>query len=194
MYEQIKTDAFKCKSCGLCELGVVEGKQACVMGEGNLNSKILFIAQNPGNQEVLASQPLTHAGKSGKIYENVLKSLGLTRQDVYTCNVVLCHSPGNRALEPYEILKCRPFLERQFKLVNPQLVVSFGAPAAQALLYNFKITQDHGKIKYSDQFGVGVFPLYHPAYVGCYAKQSARDEFKQDLVVLKRLVQDKNLI
>jgi len=192
-YKSLIAEAGVCKNCELgCEL--LDGQDPHVIGQGNLNSKVMFVAEAPGEQETIYRKCLTPPGKSGVIYEKCLKSLGLTRESVYTCNVMVCRPPGNRDPEPYEVLKCRPFLERQIGLIGAELVVSFGRFAASSFLPDFKITRDHGKVKRSQQFGVDVFPLYHPAYVGCYCPLEKREEFKRDLVVLKRLIQERGLI
>lgn len=185
-------EASCCKNCQLgCDL--LDGQDPHVVGAGNLDSKIMFCAEAPGEQETIYRRCLTPPGKSGNIYENCLTSLGLSRDEVYTCNVMICRPPKNRDPEPYEVLKCRPFLERQISLVQPQLIVAFGRFAASSFLSDFKITRDHGKVKRSEQFGVDIFPLYHPAYVGCYAKIEDREAFKRDFVILKKLIDTRGL-
>lgn len=185
-YQQLVQDIKGCKNCDLCEEGVIDGLDPHVPPQGSLDASVVFVAQNPGEFEVRQQQPLTSTGKSGKVYDKCLATLGLTREQVWTSNIVLCHSPGNREPVPYECLKCKGFLERQLQLIRPKLVVSFGRLVGQSLLSDFKMTRDHGKLKHSDVYGVEVFPLFHPAYVGCYAKASDREAFKRDLATLKR--------
>ena len=185
-YAQLVQDIKGCKDCDLCEEGVLDGLQPHVPPQGSLDASVVFIAQNPGSEEVLHGQCLYPTGKSGKVYDKCLDALGLTREQVWTSNVVLCHSPGNREPVPYECLKCKRFLERQLQLLQPKLVVSFGRFAGQSLLSDFKMTKDHGKLKHSELYGVEVFPLFHPAYVGCYARVADREAFKRDLAALKR--------
>jgi DNA polymerase len=198
-----KTDEYQCivkevMSCAECDLGcekLLDGYNPHVVGQGNLDSKIVFIAEAPGFNETVHCRPLTPPGTSGKIYEKLLSKLGLSRDDVYTTNVVMCRPPKNRDPEPWEIHKCRKYLRRQLEVVGPEIVVTFGRFAAQYMLGNFgKITQEHGKIKRSDNFGVNVFPLYHPAYIGAYAPKSKREEFKQDVEKLKKILKGSDQI
>jgi len=154
------------------------------MGQGNLESKIIFMAEAPGLQETIYNQPLTLTGTSGKMYEKVLKFLGLTRDDVYTTNTVLCRPQKNRDPEPWEVRKCNVYLKQQLELIDPKIIITFGRFAAQTLLGSFKITKEHGQLRESKQFGFKVFPLYHPAYVKAYA-QNKMEEFKEDIKKLK---------
>jgi DNA polymerase len=178
------------RGCSICDLGceMVEGYDPHVMGQGNIESDLMFIAEAPGKNETIYERPLTPPGVSGKVYENILKHIGLTRDDVYTTNVVLCRPPNNRDPELYEVKKCQPYLERQIKLVEPKLIVTFGRFAAQAFVNNFKITKDHGNIIKSEKYGINIFPVYHPAYYRAYASAKRREEFKVDINKLKRIV------
>ena len=188
IYDEFKNEVT---SCSKCDLGIdsLEGFDPHVVGQGSLDANLMFVAEAPGKQETIHGVPLTPPGVSGKVYENILKFIGLTRSEVYTTNVALCRPPGNRDPEPYEVLKCKPYLERQIKLVNPKLIVTFGRFAAQAFLNKIKITKDHGKIMRSEKYNVDVFPVYHPAYYKAYASAEKRKEFKEDINKLKLFVE-----
>ena len=190
-YERLVEEMRYCTKCDLCD-GCDDGNEPHVVCQGNLDAELMFCAEAPGLQETIYHQPLTSSGKSGKVYERCLASLGLSREEVFTTNTVSCRPPNNRDPEPYECLKCRPFLVRQLELVRPKLVVTFGRFAGEALLSGtgFKMTRDRGKIWHSDSFGVDVFPVYHPAFIGCYAPQSKREEFKRDVQTLKRILRN----
>ena len=103
---------------------------------------------------------------------------------------MLCRPPNNRDPEPYEVAQCRHYLERQLELVKPELIITFGRFSASMFLKDFKITRDHGKIQKCEKYGVSVCPLYHPAYAGCYGSQKVRDEFKQDVDELKKIIKE----
>ena len=176
-----------CRECSLgCEL--VDYYDPHVLGQGNLDAKLFFIAEAPGKNETIDRRPLTSSDKSGAIYNKLLTSLGLTRDEVFTTNCLVCRPPGDRPPLPYEFLTCLPFLMTQLELVKPRLVVSFGRIAASTFLSNFKLTRDHGKIIKSKSFDVDVFSLYHPNYIGCYAQDSKRQEFKVDITNLKTIL------
>jgi DNA polymerase len=186
-YNQIVCEAKNCRRCSLGS-DLLDGHDPHVVGQGNLDAKLLFCAESPSLQETIYQRPLITPGKSGTIYEKVLASLNLTRNDVYATNTLICRPPGNRSPLLYESQTCREFLVRQLDLVRPKLVVVFGRFAASTFLPGFKITQDHGKVMHSAVFDVNVFALYHPNYVGCYCPLSKREEFKVDLITLRRLI------
>lgn len=188
IYNQIRDEISSCQKCDLGCNGPLDGQDPHVVGQGNLDAKIMFIAEAPGEQETIHRKPLTPPGVSGKLYEQVLDYLGLTRDQVYTTNTVACRPPGNRDPELWELNKCRDYLNRQIQLVQPKLVITFGRFAAQVFLNNVKITKDHGKLQKSASFNVDVFPLVHPAYVQAYAPLKQREAFKQDIKVLKGIV------
>lgn len=187
LYKEVKD----CKKCDLgCE-GQLDGHDVHVMGAGDPEkAEIMFVAEAPGLQETIHRRPLTPPGTSGKIYEKVLKALNLTRDDVWTTNTVLCRPEKNRDPELWEVHRCKQYLKRQLDIISPKLVVTFGRFAAQVFLGSFKITKEHGQLRRSESFGVDVFPLYHPAYIGAYAPQEKRAEFKQDVKLLKRMIQE----
>jgi len=188
------TEAKKCTRCDLgCEK-LLDGFDPHVIGQGSPNSDVVFMAEAPGLQETKYQTPLTPPGTSGKMYEKVLKALGLTRDNVYTTNTVLCRPPKNRDPELWEVHKCKQHLQKQLEMVQPKLIVTFGRFAAQVLLGNFKITKEHGELRKSDQFNTVVYPLYHPAYIAAYAPQEKRDEFKQDVKSLKGILKELGIV
>lgn len=184
IYTDLRNEILSCKKCDLgCEL--VDNLDPHVSGEGNQDADLMFVAEAPGFEETKYQRPLTSTGTSGKVYENILKFIGLNRDEVYTTNVVLCRPPGNRDPEPYEIKRCSEYFRRQVELVKPKLIVTFGRFAAQQFVNNIKITRDHGKIIRSEKFDVDIFPVYHPAYYKAYASAQKRKEFKEDINKLK---------
>ena len=189
--------AAEAKKCTKCDLGcekLLDGYDPHVVGQGNVDSDIVFMAEAPGLQETKYQTPLTPPGTPGKMYEKVLKALGLTREQVYTTNTVLCRPPKNRDPELWEVHKCKQHLTKQLELVQPKIIVTFGRFAAQVLLGSFKITKEHGELRKSEQFDVMVYPLYHPAYIAAYAPQEKKEEFKQDVKSLKKILKETGIV
>jgi DNA polymerase len=90
--------------------------------------------------------------------------MGLTREDVYICNIVKCRPPGNRDPEPDEIAACSPFLLRQLRSINPVVIVALGKPASHTLLATKEpISKLRGKFR--DFHGIPLMPTYHPSYL-----------------------------
>ncbi len=190
IWENIAKEVQCCEKCDLGCQKELDGHDVHVMGQGNLDADVMFIAEAAGLQETIHKRPLTPPGTSGKIFEKLLANLGLNREQVYTTNVCLCRPEKNRDPEPWEILKCKPFLKRQLELVGPKIIVTFGRFAAQIFLNDVKITRDHGQLKKSSNFDFNVFPLYHPAYIGAYAPEEKRVEFKNDVITLKKILEN----
>lgn len=189
-WETLAAEARACKKCDLgCEPSEIDPH---VFGGGNLDASICFVAGAPDLQEVRQQKCLTSESKGGAVFDRVLKSLGLVRSQAYVCNALICHPPNNKDPEPYQSVRCREYLIKQVSIVRPQLIVSFGKHAADAFLYGFKITKDHGKIQKAG-IGIDVFPLFHFAYIGCYSPPIRREEFKQDLRALFKIINERNL-
>ena len=146
-----------CRRCKLCK-----GRMNLVFGEGLPGAKLVFVGEGPGKEEDMAGRPFV--GDSGGLLTRIIKSMGLTREEVYICNVVKCHPPGNRDPEKDEIEACIPFLKQQINIIKPEVICVLGRIAGQALLgTDFKITQDRGK--WFSYMGIRLMPTYHPAYI-----------------------------
>lgn len=145
--------------CAKCKLNKTRTKT--VPGEGNLKSEIVFIGEAPGENE--DKQGIPFCGAAGKFLDQMLSSIGMSRNDVFITNTVKCRPPGNRDPEDEEKEACRPYLERQFELLNPILIVCLGRHATATFLPGLgTITTLHGKaIRRTN--GKVYLPLYHPA-------------------------------
>jgi uracil-DNA glycosylase len=144
-----------CRACNLCAT-----RRNTVFGVGDLQADWLFVGEPPGEDEELQGEPFV--GQAGKLLDNMLKALGLSRSEkVYIANVLRCR-PGNRNPEPEEISKCEPFLRRQVQLLQPKIIVAMGRFAVQSLLGT---TEAIGKLRGQRHAyaGVPVVVTYHPA-------------------------------
>lgn len=128
-------------------------------GDGSSVASILIIGEGPGFNE--DQQGLPFVGRSGKLLDQLLAEVPLSREDVYITNVVKCRPPDNRDPLPDEVAACRPYLERQMELINPKVIVTLGRHSLLRFYPDGKISKDHGKIlRWEDKI---LFPLYHPA-------------------------------
>ena len=100
-------------------------------------------------------------GAAGQFLEELLASIGFTRQQVFIANVIKCRPPGNREPLPEEIEACNPFLERQIALIRPQFVVTLGRFSMARAFPKARISQIHGQPRKLE--GVVYYPMYHPA-------------------------------
>jgi uracil-DNA glycosylase len=146
--------------CRLCSLAGT--RKNTVFGDGNPAAKIVFVGEAPGADE--DEQGLPFVGRAGQLLTNIIKAMGLTRKDVYICNILKCRPPGNRNPLPDEIRLCEPFLKQQLQLIAPQIICALGSFAAKTLLKTeTPITALRGRFHTYE--GIKLMPTYHPAYL-----------------------------
>ena len=122
----------------------------------------MFVGEAPGEDEDLKGEPFV--GKAGQLLTKMIEAMGLRRQDVYICNTVKCRPPNNRNPEPEELAACEPFLKGQLASVKPEVIVTLGKFAAQALLREqTPISRLRGQ--WREYEGIPVMPTFHPAYL-----------------------------
>ena len=163
-----------------------------VPGDGNFDTKILFIGEAPGEQEDIRNAPFV--GRSGKLLTAILEELGLTRErDYYITNIVKCRPPGNRDPLPEEIAACSPYLIAQIEAMRPQVIVTLGRFSFSFLVPGISIStargnvyRIHGVAGKSLDFSPVVLACYHPA-VALYSPNK-RDVIKDDLAKLPKLL------
>jgi uracil-DNA glycosylase family 4 len=167
--------------CKRCKLHL--GRTNLVFGEGSAKARLLFIGEGPGRDEDIQGRPFV--GEAGGLLTKIIKAMGLARESVYICNVVKCRPPHNRDPEPDEIGACIPFLERQIRLIRPEVICTLGRVAAQCLLGpDFKITRQRGEW---DSFeDIPLMPTYHPAYL-LRNEAAKRDVWKDVQKIMERL-------
>jgi uracil-DNA glycosylase len=154
---QIREELGECTRCKLHT-----GRTQLVFGVGNPNAELVFVGEGPGADEDLKGEPFV--GKAGQLLDKMILAMGLTRAEVYICNVVKCRPPGNRNPEPDEIETCSPFLAKQIEAIRPRVLVSLGKVASQVLLNDATpITRLRGR--WREAFGVPLMPTFHPAYL-----------------------------
>ncbi|HIM59037.1 MAG TPA: uracil-DNA glycosylase [Dehalococcoidia bacterium] len=156
-WSSIEEIAGVVRTCTKCRLHA--GRTNAVPGAGSSVASILIIGEGPGFNE--NQQGLPFVGRSGKLLDELLAAVPLSREDVFITNVVKCRPPDNRDPQPDEVAACRPYLERQMELINPKVVVTLGRHSYLRFYPDGKISRDHGKIlQWNDRI---LFPLYHPA-------------------------------
>ena len=156
--EAIREELGDCQRCDLCA-----GRQNIVFGDGNPQADILFIGEGPGQQEDEQGRPFV--GRAGGLLTQMIeKGMGISRSEVYICNIVKCRPPNNRNPLPQEASTCRPFLDQQIDAVQPKVIVTLGKPAASLLLdREVAITRLRGT--WQEYRGIAMMPTLHPAYV-----------------------------
>ncbi|MCD6369376.1 MAG: uracil-DNA glycosylase [Thermoproteales archaeon] len=162
--EKIAEEIRECKKCPLWR-----NRKNAVPGEGNPDTVVMFIGEAPGRFEDLEGRPFV--GAAGKLLTELLRNIGLTREEVYITNVVKCRPPGNRDPARDEIDKCSPYLDRQIEVIKPKVIVTLGRHSTLYLLG--KTGRKHGKGILSlrgrlytihiNRNPVTILPTLHPA-------------------------------
>jgi len=142
-----------------------------VFGQGHPAPRIVFVGEAPGFEE--DQQGLAFVGRAGQLLTAMIKAMGLTRDEVYICNVLKCRPPNNRTPSHDEIAACSPYLLEQLRILKPEVIVALGAPAAQTLLNSAEsIGRLRGRFHNFYTSGtpltgepIPLMPTYHPAYL-----------------------------
>jgi uracil-DNA glycosylase family 4 len=167
--------------CTRCKLH--KGRTNIVFGTGDAQARLVFVGEAPGEDEDLQGEPFI--GRAGQLLTKMIEAMGLSRGQVYICNTVKCRPPNNRNPEPDELETCEPFLKGQLAAVKPEVIVTLGKFAAQALLReDTPISRLRGQWK--EYEGIPLMPTFHPAYLlrSPGEKGKVWDDLKQ---VMKKL-------
>ncbi len=150
--------ALDLKDCRRCRLA--SGRTQVVFGVGNPHATIMFVGEAPGFYEDRQGEPFV--GAAGRLLNELLEAVGLSRADVYIANVIKCRPPDNRDPLPDEVDTCKPFLFQQIELIKPKVVCTLGNFAMQTLLgKKIGIMKVRGQVFQVQEFFV--FPMLHPA-------------------------------
>jgi DNA polymerase len=137
-----------------------------VFADGNPQSRLMLVGEAPGGDEDRIGKPFV--GRSGQLLDRMLAAIGLDRTSVYIANIVPWRPPGNRTPTPQEVAICRPFIEKQIELADPDILVCLGGPSAQTLLsIKEGILKTRGRW-FPYQTGrreIRAFATLHPAYL-----------------------------
>jgi DNA polymerase len=154
------------RSCTNCELAQTRSK--VVIGAGNLDSKIVLIGEAPGRKEDESGLPFV--GSAGKLLDNLLKEVGLVRDDIFIGNILKCRPPKNRRPKKSEVKQCEDYLMRQLEIVSPEVIAPMGNSAWSYFQEHFGLEKQvigyvHGEVIVVEaQWGkMKMIPLYHPA-------------------------------
>ncbi|MBX4198364.1 uracil-DNA glycosylase [Candidatus Parcubacteria bacterium] len=187
---KIKDEVLNLKGSALYEQRI-KNKVLPVIGEGSHSAEIMFVGEAPGKNEAIQGRPFV--GASGKFLNELLKSVGIKREDVYITNIVKDRPPENRDPTPDEIEMYGPFLDRQIDIIQPKVIATLGRFSMVYVMKKFgldfdiePISKAHGKAyEAKASYGkVQIFPLYHPA-VALY-NGSMRIVLKKDFEILKQ--------
>lgn len=164
-----------------------EGATQLVFGEGNPNTKVYFLGEAPGYYEDKQGRPFV--GLAGKLLDQLIVSIGLTRDQVYISNVVRFRPPGNRDPEPDELVAFAPYVDEEIEIIDPKIIVTLGRFSMGKFIPDVKISQVHGrafKVKFEGK-EVFVLPMYHPA--AALRSTGILNVLKEDFLLIKKALE-----
>ena len=173
------------RACERCPLH--ETRTQVVFGAGNADADLMFVGEAPGQQEDL--QGLPFVGRAGKLLDQLLEEVGLSRVEVFIANVLKSRPPGNRDPQPDEISACRPYLDRQIELIEPNVICTLGNFATKLLTRSPRgITQVRGRPQVHEVGGrtLRIYPLFHPA--AALRTPRVQEELREDFAGLPALL------
>jgi uracil-DNA glycosylase len=186
--EDVRARAKHCKACDLYKRGT-----QTVFGEGAARPKIMFVGEQPGDQEDLQGRPFV--GPAGKLLDSALEEAGIDRTKTYVTNAVKHFSwepRGKRRIHKKpngtEIAACRPWLDSEIALLKPQVIVCLGATAAQVLLgRDFRVTKSRGELMESTMAPY-IMATVHPSSILRAPDEASRhSEMERFIADLKKL-------
>ncbi len=190
---QLKQEYALCDRCPL----LCNSRTQVVFGSGNPAADILFIGEGPGAEE--DKQGIPFCGASGKVLQELLASISLTRDDVFITNTILCRPENNRNPAKEEVENCRERLDTLLKIMQPKVIVTIGNFATERILGKKGITHLRGKVfslRPGIPFGAGigtqelkVVPVVHPAnYLYQGRNPAILQQMKEDFQVIKEVL------
>lgn len=157
--DSLELESKYCKKCSLSET-----RNNVVFGKGSQEAKILIIGEAPGKEEDQTGEPFV--GRAGKLLNEILFSMRLTRENVYITNTVKCRPPENRNPNSFEIKSCSDFLDNQINHISPKIIILLGKVAAESIMNSSEpMASLRGKVHYYKDTEIPMIVFYHPAYL-----------------------------
>jgi DNA polymerase len=162
--EALSLAAYRDEVAGCTKCALAKGRTQVVFGSGSPTAELMFVGEAPGFHE--DKQGLPFVGAAGQLLGKLLAGIGMTRDEVFVANVLMCRPPGNRDPQPEEIEACEPHLWKKIELIQPKVIATLGNFATKLLSGKpLGITRVHG-VEQEVVLGgnrVVLYPLFHPA-------------------------------
>ena len=189
--EKIRDEILKLEASPLYAFRIAN-KSLPVIGEGSHEARIMLVGEAPGKNEAATGRPF--CGASGKLLDELLSSVKISRESVYITNIVKDRPPENRDPSPEEIAIYGPFLDKQIEIIQPEIIATLGRFSMQYIMTKFgladfllPISQMHGQLfgTEASHSKIKILPLYHPA--AAIYNRKLLDTLKLDFAKLKEL-------
>jgi len=156
-FSMLKKEVKACVKCSLAQT-----RRTVVFGEGNERADLVFVGEAPGEEEDMQGRPFV--GRAGKFLDQMIQRIGLSRKDVFICNVLKCRPPNNRDPDPAEVDMCKGYLFTQLQLIRPKVICALGRHAYNTLMgVDARITKIRGQ--FTEYNGIKLLPTYHPSFL-----------------------------
>jgi DNA polymerase len=150
------------RGCKACDLH--RSRKQTVFGVGNEQARWLIVGEAPGAEEDRRGEPFV--GPAGQLLDEMLRAVGVAREQVFIANILKCRPPDNRDPKPAEIAACAGHLAAQVRLIAPKLILAVGRIAAQGLLgQELPVGRLRGRVHSYGADGIPLVVTYHPAYL-----------------------------
>ena len=176
--KSLHDDIMRCTRCPLHST-----RKNAVPGEGSADAKVMFVGEAPGAREDELGSPFV--GRSGNLLTEMLKDIGLSRDEVFITSVLKSRPPNNRNPTKVEIDACMPYLLMQFEIINPKIIVLLGGVAVSSFIDPWKLSEAHGN--FYEAHGRTFFITYHPAAALRFPK--IKKKMLEDFKILQRELQ-----
>lgn len=180
-FVELRDTALACTACRLAE-----SRTNVVFGEGDPNARLMLVGEAPGKNEDLQGEPFV--GAAGHLLDELMASIGITREDAYIANVLKCRPPGNRDPQQDEIDSCKGYLREQIRMIRPEVVVTLGNFATKLLVpTEVGITRMRGQA-IDWWLGATLIPTFHPA-AALRGRPSVREQMQEDFLLVAQILE-----
>ena len=188
VFETLKNEYLTCRKCEK----LFENRTQVVFGSGNKNADVIFIGEAPGMNEDKNGIPF--CGMSGKVLDQLLSSIDLSRENIFITNTILCRPPDNRNPAKEEVNNCRGRLDRLIEIMQPKVIVTIGNFATERILGKTGIKTIRGKIfpTFINDKEIKVVPVIHPAsYLYSGRNPEMFEQMKSDFKTIANVIEVK---
>lgn len=176
---QARLDALRSRHDAECpHCTKAKGYTQTVFGEGDPCAGLMFVGEAPGAEEDRTGRPFV--GRAGQKLDDMIKAMGLRREDVYIANVLKARPPDNATPTPEEAERCGPYLREQVGIIRPRVIVALGKPATNYLLGN-RDALSSMRGRWANFGDIPVMPTFHPAYLLRAYTRENREKVWSDL-------------
>jgi uracil-DNA glycosylase family 4 len=183
---ELRDSALVCTACRLAET-----RTNVVFGVGDPDARLMLVGEAPGRNEDLQGEPFV--GAAGQLLDELLGSIGITRDEAYIANVLKCRPPGNRDPKEDEIDSCKGYLREQIRMIQPEVVVTLGNFATKLLVpTDLGITRMRGR-RIDWWLGATLIPTFHPA-AALRGRPQVKADMEEDFALVAKVLSDRHAV